>query len=256
MEVFILASGSKGNMAYLKVGNERLFIDAGISYLKIKQKMSDYEENIFDVKSLLLTHEHGDHTMGLKMLLKNGGIENVYLTQGTYDALPVEVVGMILNIFIVKSDISFEIGDVNVLPFMLSHDAAEPVGFIVEGDEKKIVLLADTGYIDQSYHEILSNADLYLLEANHHPTKLMQSARPFLLKKRILGELGHLSNDDACWLMNKFVRSKRSIWVVSHISEDCNSILDIEESIVKIFDDPTKVDVYYTSQVGLPVIKL
>ena len=256
MEVFILASGSKGNMAYLKVSDERLFVDAGISYLKIKQKMSDYQENIYDVKSLLLTHEHGDHTMGLKMLLKNGGIENVYLTQGTYDQLPRDIVGMFLNVFIIKSEVSFNIGDVKIMPFMLSHDAAEPVGFVIEGDEKKVVLLADTGYVDQSYHNLLSHADLYLLEANHHPAKLMQSPRPFLLKKRILSELGHLSNEDACWLINKFVNNKRSVWVVSHISEDCNSILDIEEAIVKVLDDPTKIDVFYATQAGLPVIKL
>ena len=70
MEIFVLASGSKGNIAYLKVGHVKLFIDAGISYQKIKQKMEAYQENIFDVKSLLITHEHHDHIVGLKMLLK------------------------------------------------------------------------------------------------------------------------------------------------------------------------------------------
>jgi len=256
MEVFILASGSKGNMAYLKVGDIKLFLDAGISYQKVKNKMQAYDENLYDVKSLLITHEHHDHVMGLKMLLKQGALEDIYLTQGTYDALPVDVVNQFERTHIIKADEPFEVGEIHVSPFMLSHDAAEPVGYVLEHEDKKLVVLTDSGYVDQSYHDLLKNADLYLLEANHHPTKLMQSPRPFLLKKRILGERGHLSNDDAAWLMNLFVKEKPSKWVIAHISEDCNTILDIEESIVKNFDDPTKIEVFYATQEGLPGIKL
>jgi len=256
VEVFILASGSKGNMAYLKVGDIRIFIDAGISYQKVKKKMAAYEENIFDVRSLLITHEHHDHVMGLKMLLKQAAIEDIYITKGTYNALPVDVVALFDRVHFVVADEPFAINDIKVSPFMLSHDAAEPVGYVIENEMKKMVVLTDSGYVDQGYHELLSNADLYLLEANHHPTELMKSQRPFLLKKRILGERGHLSNDDAAWLINLFVKDKPSKWVVAHISEDCNSELDIEESIVKFFDDPTKVEIFYASQESLPGIKL
>ncbi|MCR3906048.1 MAG: MBL fold metallo-hydrolase [Tenericutes bacterium] len=256
MEIFVLASGSKGNMTYLKVGDIKLFIDAGISYKKIKDKMTMYQENIYDVKSLLITHEHHDHTTGLKMLLKQGFVEDVYLTKGTYDALPIDVVNLFQNTHIITIDLAFMISDVTITPFMASHDAAEPVGYVIQHDDKKVVILTDSGYVDQSYYELLSNANLYLLEANHHPTKLMNSPRPFLLKKRILSELGHLSNDDAAWLMNVLVKNIVSKWVVAHISEDCNSIIDIEEAIVKAFDDPTKIEVYYTTQDGLPGIKI
>ncbi len=256
MEVFILASGSKGNMAYLKVGDIRIFIDAGISYQKVKKKMAAYEENLFDVRSLLITHEHHDHVMGLKMLLKHAAIEDIYISKGTYNALPVEVVALFERVHFVVADEPFTINDIKVFPFMLSHDAAEPVGYVIENDMKKMVVLTDSGYIDHSYHELLSDADLYLLEANHHPTELMKSQRPFALKKRIMGERGHLSNDDAAEYMNKFVRNKPSKWIVAHISEDCNSCQDIEESIVKFFDDPTKVEVFYASQESLPGIKL
>ena len=256
VEVFILASGSKGNMAYLKVGDIKMFVDAGISYQKVKNKMEAYEENIFDVRTLLITHEHHDHVMGLKMLLKKAAIEDIYITKGTYNALPVDVVALFERVHFVVADEPFMISETKVSPFMLSHDAAEPVGYVIEHDYKKMVILTDSGYVDQGYHELLSNADLYLLEANHHPTELMNSARPFLLKKRILGERGHLSNDDAAWLVNLFVKDRKSIWVVAHISEDCNSELDIEESIVKAFDDPTKIEIYYASQESLPGIKL
>jgi len=256
MDIFVLASGSKGNMTYLKVGDVKLFIDAGISYQKIRSKMTDYQENLFDVKTLLITHEHHDHIMGLKMLLKNGAIEDVYITKGTLNSLPVDVVSMFHQTHIIEADHPFHIGEMKVTPFMLSHDAEEPVGFVIQDNEHKLVLLTDTGYVDQSYHELLKNADVYILEANHNPFTLFQSARPFLLKKRIVGEKGHLSNEDAATLMNRLIQGRTSIWVVAHISEDCNSIDDIDEAIVKAFDDPTKVEVYYASQEGLPVISL
>jgi len=255
MEIFVLASGSKGNIAYLKVGHVKLFIDAGISYQKIKQKMEAYQENLFDVKSLLITHEHHDHIVGLKMLLKYGAIEHVYVTKGTLNSLPTDLVAAFPETHVIEADHPFFVDHLEVVPFMLSHDASEPVGFVIKSEDHKAVFLTDTGYVDESYHPLLSDADFYLLEANHNPFTLFQSKRPFLLKKRIVGEKGHLSNEDAARLMNKLVHQK-SIWVVAHISEDCNCIDDIDEAIVKAFDDPTKIDVYYASQEGLPVIVL
>lgn len=256
VEVYVLASGSKGNITYLKVGDIRLLIDAGISYQKIKSKMQEYGENLYDVKTLLITHEHHDHIVGLKMLLKQGAIEDVYLTKGTYKSLTPDITDLFPNTHFIVADEAFKIGDAQIMPFMLSHDAAEPVGFVISNHIHKMVLLTDTGYVDQSYHPLLSNADLYILEANHNPFTLFQSARPFLLKKRIVGDKGHLSNEDAARLVNLLVKDRKSIWVVAHISEDCNSIDDIDEAIVKMLDDPTKVDVYYASQESLPVIEL
>ncbi|MBN2268945.1 MAG: MBL fold metallo-hydrolase [Acholeplasmataceae bacterium] len=255
LKVYILASGSKGNITYLKVGDIKVFIDAGISYQKMKKKMEAYGEFIDDVQALFLTHEHHDHTMGLFMLLKKGFLKDLYMTEGTYLSLSQEIRDIIPNLHIVKADTPFTYGNLNITPFMISHDAKEPVGYVISDGNKKIVHITDTGYIDQNYHNLLENADLYVLESNHNPVKLMASPRPFLLKKRILSEKGHLSNEDACWLMNRFVKN-HAIWVVSHISEDCNSILDIEESIIKIFDDPTKIEIYYASQEGLPVIEI
>jgi phosphoribosyl 1,2-cyclic phosphodiesterase len=257
VKLFILASGSKGNMAYLKTDHCRLFLDVGISYNKIIKKMEEHGEDILLIDTLLLTHEHGDHTQGLKMLLKKGNIQHLYLTQGTFDAMSEDIrVLFPQHTVIIKADVMFRINGFEIVPFMVSHDAKEPIGFVIYIEGKKIVVATDTGYIDQSYETLLSDADLYIVEANHHPTKLMHSARPFMLKKRILSERGHLSNEDACWLMNKWIKTKTSIWIVAHMSEDCNSITDIEEAIVEAFDDPTKVITYYPTQNGLPVIEL
>jgi phosphoribosyl 1,2-cyclic phosphodiesterase len=257
VKIHILASGSKGNMTYIKTNDQNFFIDAGISYLKVKQKMLAYQQDIQNVDTIILTHEHYDHTMGLKMILKQGFIKTIYLTHGTYQALTDDVKSFFpTNVIMIKADQPVMMGAVEITPFMVSHDALEPVGFLIKAEGKKIVSITDTGYVDQSYEALLSDADLYIVEANHHPTKLMNSPRPFLLKKRILSEKGHLSNEDACWLMNQWIKTKTSIWVVAHMSEDCNDIIDVEEAIVATFDDPTKVILYYASNQGLPVIDL
>ncbi len=152
----------------------------------------------------------------------------------------------------------FEYGDLTIMPFSLSHDAAEPISYVFNSNNKKVVFLTDTGYVDHNYFDLLQNADLYILESNHDPEMLMNSRRPFHLKRRIVSELGHLGNNEAAWLINEFIKERTTnvVWAVAHISEDCNSIYKIEESIVKIVNDPTKIEVVYTSQATNERIKL
>lgn len=252
MEICVLASGSKGNMTYVKDGNFKFFIDAGISYSKVVNKMKQYDEAVEDIHTLFLTHEHLDHIAGLKTLLKQNSIKDVFLTKGTFQALSNELKELLPRVNIISADEVFYISQMKITPIMLSHDAFEPVGFVFENHEnKRLVLLTDTGYVDQSYIDVISNADVYILEANHDPKKLLNSSRPFSLKQRILGITGHLSNEDAASLMNKLIYEKKAIWIVAHISDDCNELLDIEKAIVEHFDDPLKVDIYYASQESL-----
>lgn len=256
MEVFVLASGSKGNITFVKNEVASFFIDAGISYRKIEQKMKNYGENIAQVETLFLTHEHSDHILGLEGLLKSGHIKEVYLTQGTLDALKLNVRALLPKTIIITADEVFEYRQFKILPILLSHDANEPVGFRFDWFDKSFVCLTDTGYVDQSYHEQLKDADLYLLESNHDPKRLLNSRRPYALKQRILGVLGHLSNEEAAILMNKLIQNKKSKWVIAHISEECNDAFDIEKAIIDHFDDVLKIEIFYASQDALPGIKL
>ncbi len=258
MEVYVLASGSKGNMTLIQTEKSFFFIDAGISMTKMKQKLDNYQLDYRKVESLFITHEHQDHIMGLKGLLKLNTIKQVYITKGTYEYLPSEIKKMMPEIIFIKSDMPFYHNELKVIPMMLSHDANEPVGFVFNGENnKKLVHLTDTGYVHEAYHEMIENADLYILESNHNPITLMKSSRPHYLKQRIMNELGHLSNIEAALLMNKVVNNgKKAKWVVAHISEDCNNQFDIEEAIVATFDNPNKVEVYFSSQESLEVIKI
>ncbi|CCV64801.1 Metal-dependent hydrolase, beta-lactamase family [Alteracholeplasma palmae J233] len=255
MEIRVLASGSKGNMTLIKVGDESFFIDAGISISKVKKKMDDYSESIEKVETLFLTHEHSDHIIGLKGLLKLKTIKKVFLTEGTLKGLGSELTELLPEFEIIKADKEFNYNGVSIYPVMLSHDANEPVGFIFKKEFKKLVLLTDTGYVHESYYELLKDAQMYIVEANHNPSLLMNSKRPYYLKQRILNEKGHLSNLDAAILMNKVIENdKKAVWVIAHISEDCNTIQDIEEAIVSTFDTTSKVEVYFSSQESLDVI--
>src|SRR5690606_16270927 len=107
MDIFVLASGSKGNMTLVKNENTSFFIDAGISYQKIESKMKAYGEDIDSIDTLFLTHEHADHILGLKSLLKSGSIKRVYLTQGTLDALNGEIKPFLPEYTIIRADVKF-----------------------------------------------------------------------------------------------------------------------------------------------------
>lgn len=257
MEVIILASGSKGNATLIKSGESLILVDIGISYLSFNRKLKELNIKAKDISNLLITHEHSDHIKGLKTFLTRNPNINVIITKGTFNSLSNDISSKINNILIINQQETFQIADIKVKSYPLSHDAKEPVGYIIDSNNKRVVLATDTGYIDQRIHEYLIDADLYILEANYCPVLLMESKRPFYLKKRIMSEKGHLSNQDACWLVNELSKNKESvIWAVAHISEDCNSIDAINQAISDYLIEKDKFDIVLTSQEDVRVINL
>lgn len=257
MEIFVLASGSKGNIAAIKINEKILLIDCGIPLSKIKEKLNSYNLNMSDLETLFLTHEHSDHISGLKALLKEKTIKKVVLSKGTYDSLDSDAKKVMPEVVFVDCDMAEREIDYSYETIFLSHDAKEPIGFIIYAHDKKAVFLTDTGYVPESEIDKIRNAQFYLLEANHCPKMLISSKRPSYLKQRILNEKGHLSNEDAAIIMNEVVDKKsKAVWVVGHISEECNSISKIEKAIVSYFDDTNKIEVYYSGQDSLEVIKI
>lgn len=248
MNIYSLASGSKGNMTLIESQKVLLCVDVGISKNKMQDKLNSLNFSFQSIQHLLITHEHSDHTVGLKKFIEKQ-LPNLYMTQGTYEHLDDDIKHVIKpKLHIIQSEIPFYIDHMKVTPFLLSHDAKEPIGFVIENQDYKIVHGADTGYIDQSYHELLKHAHVYIIESNHHPEKLLQSPRPMHLKRRILGEKGHLSNEDAAKLINSWMGPFKTRWMITHISEDCNTYLDIEKAIVKYIDRPLDLDIIYALQ--------
>jgi phosphoribosyl 1,2-cyclic phosphodiesterase len=248
MIIHVLASGSKGNMVLLSSTSGWIAIDCGISKNKMLKKLEMLNINIQHIQHLIITHEHSDHTAGLKSLMQLKHLKSIYLSKGTHEVLKEHIGEGDMLIHQIRPDTSFSIDKYNISGFLASHDAIEPMGVVVSSNMHKVVIGTDTGYIDEAYEPILKDADVYLIEANHEPQKLLASPRPMHLKKRILGEKGHLNNDDAAMFINRVMENKKTHWVVMHISEDCNSERDIEKSIVKFIEKPLQLEVYYANQ--------
>lgn len=239
MIFYILASGSKGNITLVETDKYKFLIDCGISYKRTRLKFKEINKKLSEIDFIIITHEHRDHIDALKLICKNYPNIRVYLTKGTYNNLRNDVQIYLTNISFIKADTPFKHDNIEILPIMISHDAGEPVGFIIYKDNKKTVYITDTGYIHESYHDILSDADLYIMEANHDEQMLLTCNRPFNLKRRILSETGHLSNNQASEYFSIFNKNKKNTnWVVSHISEDCNE----KKLFKKAFLDYNKSD--------------
>lgn len=257
MEIRILASGSKGNAISLISGDSHLLIDVGISYSRIKKALEEQNIDVESVTDIILTHEHRDHMNGLRVFLNRHHQVKTHLTRGTMDGLDSKTTNSVLNYSFVTPGEKFTIDSFEIYPILISHDANEPIGLIIYKEGKKAVFITDTGYIHKDYFPLIMDADFYYVESNHDEVMLMETyKRPHNLKMRILGERGHLSNNEAARVLNQVIVNKKPTWAVAHISEDCNTQEKIEMAIIKHFSNPFKAKVVYTSQEANEVIKI
>ena len=223
MKISILASGSNGNATYIETKSGGFLIDNGLSFKMLSSRFENSNNNINNLNSIFITHEHVDHVCGVKVLLKKMPLK-CYLTEGTYQGLHSEIKGQIdlcEKNLVSKNDI-IEIDGCKVTIIQTHHDAKEPIGFVIEEDDKKVVYITDTGYVDQTYYQLLSNANLYIMESNYDVEMLWSSGRPFELKKRIDGDYGHMSNVDSAILLSRVIGPNTKDIVFAHISDDCN----------------------------------
>ena len=217
MRIQVFSSGSDGNSTLISSNNTNLLIDTGLTKKSIIENLELSNLNLDDINAILITHEHTDHTKGLFALLNKKTIDT-YMSLGTYLAIKkslskspsclkqlelfkslyesnvIKIIEREENSFLYEP---FMIGDFYIQPLPLFHDAAETIGFIFTSELKRFVYITDTGYVHNELFSLISNADGYLLEANHDPEILLSSNRPYNLKMRILSDHGHLSNLDS-----------------------------------------------------------
>lgn len=233
MRIKILASGSKGNATLIETKNTKILIDVGLSYMELRKRLALVQTDIDDISAILITHEHTDHIKGLNTYLKRHRIP-VYLSNGSYHAIVKErEIGENHRKFvIIEEDQLVQFEDFYFHPFLVSHDAYEPLGFSIYEGGKKLVYLTDTGFVSKQNEERIRNADIYILETNHNVEMLMETNRPWYLKQRILSDFGHLCNEDAFNVLSR-VRGESTKYVyLAHISEEANS-LDLLKLSVK-----------------------
>jgi len=219
-----IASGSSGNCILIASDSHSVLVDAGISGKKIEAGLRGIDMQTSDIDGILVTHEHSDHIKGIGVLARRYGIP-VYTTRGTADALlDTTQIGKIPDglIHIIEADKPFEVGDLSVKAFRTSHDAAEPVGFRVEHDGRSAAVSTDLGEYTDYTVESLQNLDVLLLESNHDLRMLQAGRYPYYLKRRIMGEKGHLSNDDAGRLLCRLLHDDIRHVYLGHLSHENN----------------------------------
>ncbi len=224
MQILVLASGSKGNCSLININGENFLIDAGINYKQYKERLLMANCFTNKINGIFLTHEHSDHCCGLAGLYKEFKC-NIFLTQGTYENLKPAIKNKIpqTKFKIIHPMRSYNYNGFKIVTYPTSHDAGQPVGYIFENNEKKIVYMTDTGYVNEKLYELLKNASVYVLESNYDIELLMNSTRPWYLKQRIFGDSGHLSNEQSAGVLVNLIGEKTEKIVLAHLSEECNS---------------------------------
>jgi phosphoribosyl 1,2-cyclic phosphodiesterase len=216
-----LASGSKGNCIFLGSKKTKILIDAGISAKLIKEKLTQINVDLSEIDAILVTHEHGDHIQGLKVLAYKLGIP-VLANSETAKGI-VEYFHDCPKFKIFSTGETFEFGDLEIHPFSVQHDTLDPVAFTIRIDGLKIGVCADLGFATTLVRNQLKNCDYLYLEANHQVSMVHSSARPMVYKQRVLSRIGHLSNDACGELLTEIAHPGLKHVHLAHLSSECNT---------------------------------
>lgn len=220
LRVCVLASGSSGNCIHIESATTALLVDAGISARETLRRMEAAGLDPAKLRAICVSHEHTDHVAGLAQLHKKLGLK-LYANGDTARAVR-GAEHLPWNLF--ADGCPFSVGDIEVLPFPLPHDAYAPVGFVLASGAARLGIATDLGMPTQLARERLKGCQLVVLEANHDETLLHSSFRPWALKQRILGRQGHLSNETAAALLADIAGDTLRQVFLAHLSRECNNL--------------------------------
>lgn len=234
IRVSMLASGSSGNVTYIETPKRKILVDAGLSGVKIKNALASVNRDINEIDSLFVTHEHSDHIRGLGVLARKYNID-LYANELTWRTIG-EKCGLIddkqKNIMEIGEVLT--LGDIDIMSFGVSHDAVNPQFYAFQKDNKQFSMLTDTGYVSDRLRGLLRNSSAYLIESNHDLDMLRMGRYPWSLKHRILGDEGHLSNDDSALAMTEMIGDDTKRIYLGHLSRDNNMKKIAQQTCVSI----------------------
>lgn len=216
-----LVSGSSGNATFLKCDETRILIDCGISARKAEVLLDSIGEKASQLSGILVTHEHSDHISGIRVLSKKYQIP-IYATPQTWNAMGTVREACGARVREIEAQVPFTIGKVEIEPFEIPHDAAQPVCYSIYAENKKISVATDMGRIVAGLAEKLRQSDVVLLEANYDEEMLQSGPYPYYLKQRIAGNHGHLSNEQASRMACALACSGTRRIILGHLSEKNN----------------------------------
>ena len=221
LEVTVLASGSSGNALLVRSGDCCVLVDAGLSARRLASCLEACGVAPGSLSGILLTHEHGDHTKGLKVFVDKFDVP-VFANPLTADHLKRAGIAARWNLF--SSGAGFGLGSLDVLPFSVPHDAADPVGFVLHSNGTGFAVLTDLGHATRQVVESVRGVNAILIETNHDETLLQSDTRrPWSVKQRILSRHGHLSNAAAAEIVAEAATDALRHVLLGHLSRDCNS---------------------------------
>lgn len=232
MKITVLGSGSKGNATLLDFGNKKILIDIGFSYRTLKEKLENINVNPKDIDYIFITHNHSDHIIGLKTFLNKHKPE-LYISERLALSLFNNVAYERLNYY---SD-EILLDDIFIKVINTSHDAIDSKGFVIERNETSVVYITDTGYIHQRNLMFIENKSIYIIESNHDTEMLRKGRYPDYLQRRILSNVGHLSNDLCGSYLSKLIGPNTKKIILAHLSEENNTPELAKETVIRILND-------------------
>jgi phosphoribosyl 1,2-cyclic phosphodiesterase len=222
LKLCVLASGSSGNCTFIGTENTRILIDAGLSARRTVERLAAIGERIEQIDAICVSHEHGDHIAGIRVLQKTHNIP-LYANAGTLDGILRDRRCSDITCRQFTTGAPFAIGELQIEPFSVPHDAYEPVGFVVRTAGRSVGVATDVGMVTNLVREKLRACHAVVVEANHDETLLREANRPWGLKQRISGRQGHLSNGAAAELIAEIAGEGLEHLFLAHLSADCNS---------------------------------
>ena len=217
-----IGSGSSGNCHFVSYKNTNILIDAGLSGKKIISGLEEINADIEKINGIFITHEHSDHIKGAGILSRKLDIP-IFANVKTWCAMK-DKLGNIkeVNMKVFENDKAYGIGDLGIKPFSIPHDSSDAVGYNLFSDNEKISIATDIGCITDNIRKNLYNSKLVVLESNYDPNMLMIGSYTYSLKRRVMSDYGHLSNEEAAKFCVELVNSNTNSILLAHLSNENN----------------------------------
>lgn len=231
MRFSVLGSGSRGNSVYIESGKTGLLIDAGFSGKVIDKRLRTIGRDLSTIRGLCLTHEHNDHIRGAGVLSRRCKIPT-YANGGTFSAGEKKM-GRLFRRREFDTGDELQIGDLLIRSFRISHDTADPVGYVVTDGKTSLGYLTDTGKVSHLIKQRLASCNALILEFNHNLEMLKNGPYPLMLQQRVRSSQGHLSNEDGAEFLADLIGDQLRLVVLAHLSETNNSPLLARQAAVE-----------------------
>lgn len=231
-----LYSGSSGNSLFVSTDQTKILIDAGLPGKSIETALQRIGESPANLDGIFITHEHSDHIKGVGVLSRKYNIP-VFARELTWKAMKDSIGNVKDHNIQIIDDTGLNLKDMDILNFRIPHDAADPGGYAIIHNNKKVCIATDLGYFSEEVHHTIKDADVILLECNHDIEMLKFGPYPYALKRRILSNIGHLSNEDCGKAIVDIIGDKYKRIILGHLSQTNNYPALAYQTVLNILDE-------------------